>query len=167
MLIVYVYYWDFQVTWHRIPKFDTTAQALFLSSRTSPLALETDHSTSTVHKPVKWGLHVCLGTYAKNSKCMLNILLIWEKYTPVGFCPFSRNYRGRLIFTPTQNHQIVEKTRFFDVISTTTVIWYPMVSCSVWGQFRYGIGLWTTKETIGYHICRNIAKKDGYLMNLD
>ena len=27
-------------------------------------------------------------------------------------------YRGLLIFTPAQNHQIVEKTRFFDVIST-------------------------------------------------
>ena len=30
-------------------------------------------------------------------------------------------YRGRLIFTPAQNHQIVEKTRFFDVISTNMI----------------------------------------------
>ena len=30
-------------------------------------------------------------------------------------------YRESLIFTPTQNHQIVEKTRFFDVISTNMI----------------------------------------------
>ena len=30
-------------------------------------------------------------------------------------------YRGSLIFTPAQNHQIVEKTRFFDVISTNMI----------------------------------------------
>ena len=38
---------------------------------------------------------------------------LWEHY------PFPD--RGRLIITPAQNHQIVEKTRFFDVISANMI----------------------------------------------
>ena len=43
------------------------------------------------------------------------ILYLWDLFVLI----FS--YRGRLIFTPAQNHQIVEKTRFFDVISTNMI----------------------------------------------
>ena len=43
------------------------------------------------------------------------LTVIWRKTWSVGL------YRGRLIFTPAQNHQIVEKTRFFDVISTNMI----------------------------------------------
>ena len=96
------------------------------------------------------------------------LIYLWHHFIGYLINDYSLSlYRGRLIFTPAQNHQIVEKTRFFDVISTYMIFEYPIVSCSVLGRLRPAWRLWNTKETIGYHICRNIVKKDGYLMNLD
>ena len=79
-------------------------------------------------------------------------------------CIRHTTYRGRLIFTPSQNHQIVEKTRFFDVISTNMIRYGFLL---VFGTVPIRNRPVNDARNRSLSYLPKYRQKNGYLMNLD